>query len=100
MTNFFRGGCAHEIFFFRRRMNAIQVVIHVRGKPGVQDDVSGVDAATLEIEQQPPAKCTTGWLNSGGKTKLKDALTSTLALSNLLALGNVFRLRPSIRRKL
>src|SRR5260370_7751528 len=39
-------------------------------------------------------------LNSGGKTKLKDALTSTLALSNLPVLGSVCRLRPSIHRKL
>src|SRR5437870_4748787 len=38
-------------------MSPIKFVIHVGGESGVQDDVSAVDAATFEIEQQFPCKC-------------------------------------------
>ena len=41
-------------------MHAVEIVIHVRRKPGMQDNVAGVDAAPFQTEQQFPSECAPG----------------------------------------
>ena len=47
---------AHDVLLLRGRMPGVQLIIHVGRKSGVEHHIGDLDAATFEVEKQPPGE--------------------------------------------